>query len=77
MNSGLGSYKPLARLSANLLVRALDRSEHVGLAIRARGFQGNFTSLVQPKTTWGESYFFLAMLSLAALLLSLDFWITQ
>ncbi len=77
MNSGLGSYKQLAKLSANLLVRALDRSERVGLAIRARGFQGNFTSLYQAKTTWRDTCFFLAMLSFATLLLGLDFWITQ
>jgi len=72
---GFGSYKTIAWLSANMLVRALDRSEHVGLAIKARGFHGVFTSIETPKTTLHELGFFFAMLLLPSLLLILDFWL--
>ena len=74
IKSGFGSYKTIAWLSANMLVRALDRSEHVGLAIKARGFNGVFTSIETPKTTWREFAFLSAMLLLPACLLALDFW---
>ncbi|MEI7853386.1 MAG: energy-coupling factor transporter transmembrane component T [Planctomycetota bacterium] len=75
INSSLGSYKTIAGLSANMLVRALDRSEHVGLAIKARGFHGVFNSLDTPKTTWREFSFFFAMLLVPSSLLALDFWL--
>lgn len=74
-NTGLGSYKTIAWLSANMLIRALDRSEHVGLAIKARGFHGVFTSIEAPKTTWHEFGFFSAMLLIPSSLLALDFWL--
>jgi len=75
INTGFGSYKTIAWLRANMLVRALDRSEHVGLAIKARGFHGVFTSLETPRTTWREFGFFLAMLLIPSLLLAFDFWL--
>ncbi|NBR04260.1 MAG: energy-coupling factor transporter transmembrane protein EcfT [Planctomycetes bacterium] len=75
INTGFSSYKTIAWLSANMLVRALDRSEHVGLAIKARGFHGVFTSLETPKTTWREVGFFFAMILIPFSLLVLDFWL--
>jgi cobalt/nickel transport system permease protein len=74
-NKGFSSYKTIAWLCANMLIRALDRSEHVGLAIKARGFHGVFHSLETPKTTWCEFGFFFAMLLVPSSLLALDIWL--
>jgi cobalt/nickel transport system permease protein len=73
--AGFASYKTIAWLGANMLIRALDRSEHVGLAMKARGFNGVFASLEKPRSTWRELSFLSAMIVLPSLLLILDFWL--
>ena len=54
--TNLHTYRTYAYLIGMLLVRSLARAERIGWAMRCRGFQGQFHSLVDFRTTpasWG------------------------
>jgi cobalt/nickel transport system permease protein len=53
-------------------VRSAERAERVGQAMRCRGFDGRFRSLVVCRTTWADVIVFLLIVLSAAGLLVAD-----
>lgn len=55
------SYQTVAHMGGTLLVRGYERAERVGHAMRCRGFDGQFRSLDEFRTTIADGVFFLAL----------------
>jgi cobalt/nickel transport system permease protein len=70
------SYRTIANVAGTLLVRGYERSERVGQAMRCRGFDGQFRSLVDFHTTPLDVAAFCMVMLFAAGLLGLD-WILR
>jgi cobalt/nickel transport system permease protein len=67
--ANLHSYRTIGKVAGTLLVRSHERSERVGQAMQARGFDGRFRSLQEFSTHGVDIAFFgLAVVSAAALL---------
>ena len=61
----LHSYRTIGQVAGTLLVRSQERSERVGQAMRCRGFDGEFRSLHDFRTTAGDVLAFVAIVSWA------------
>lgn len=66
------SYRTVAHVAGALLVRSHERAERVGHAMRCRGFDGNFRSLVEFRTTPADVLLFVLLAGSAAGLLAWD-----
>jgi cobalt/nickel transport system permease protein len=66
------SYRTIGHVAGTLLVRGYERSERVGQAMRCRGFDGRFRSLVSFRTTVRDILAFGLVLVVSAGLLALD-----
>jgi cobalt/nickel transport system permease protein len=66
------SYHTIGTVTGTLLVRSAERAERVEQAMRCRGFDGRFRSLVVFRTTWADVIFFLLIVLSAAGLLVAD-----
>jgi cobalt/nickel transport system permease protein len=55
------SYRTVAHVTGALLVRSHERAERVGQAMRCRGFDGTFRSLVEFRTSRADVLFFLLL----------------
>lgn len=66
------SWRGFARLCANLLVRSLDKSERVHLALLSRGFQGDFPLSTPLSPSWRGPALFFSTCSVPLGLLILD-----
>ncbi|MSR30462.1 MAG: energy-coupling factor transporter transmembrane protein EcfT [Gemmataceae bacterium] len=62
----------LSRLSGNLLIRAMDHSNHVSMAVLARGFQGSFHSLDGFQSSRKDGLLFIFLLLTGLGILALD-----
>jgi cobalt/nickel transport system permease protein len=63
--ANLHSYRTVALVAGSLLVRSHERAERVGQAMRCRGFDGRFRSLVEFRTTAADVVFFVVMSGIA------------
>jgi cobalt/nickel transport system permease protein len=68
------SYRTVGHVAGTLLVRGYERAERVGQAMRCRGFDGRFRSLVEFRTRWPDVLVFVLLLASAAGLCFLDGW---
>jgi len=68
----LHSYRTIGHVAGTLLVRSHERAERVGHAMRCRGFDGRFRTLVAFQTRWPDVAIFTAILAGAAGLLAWD-----
>ena len=66
------SLRTVGHVSGMLLVRASERAERVGQALRCRGFDGRFHSLTAFRTRPRDMLFFAAVLGTTAGLLVWD-----
>ena len=66
------SYRTIGHVAGTLLVRGYERSERVGQAMRCRGFDGRFRSLVSFRTTARDILALGLVLAVSAALLTLD-----
>jgi cobalt/nickel transport system permease protein len=66
------SYQTMGRVAGSLLVRGHERAERVALAMRCRGFDGQFRSLSTFSTTAGDIFFFTLLCGAALVLLVRD-----
>jgi cobalt/nickel transport system permease protein len=64
------SYRTLGQVSGTLLVKAYERAEAVGQAMRCRGFDGQFRALAQFRTAAADILFFCVVVAFAAVLLA-------
>jgi cobalt/nickel transport system permease protein len=60
------SYRTVSHVAGTLLVRGQERAERVGHAMRCRGFDGQFRSLAEFRTTAADLAFFLLLVGGAA-----------
>lgn len=60
--ANLHSYRTLGHVNGALLVRSMDRAEHVAEAMRCRGFDGSFHTLTGFRTSTADVLSFLAVL---------------
>jgi cobalt/nickel transport system permease protein len=67
------SYRTVGHVAGTLLVRGYERAERVGQAMRCRGFDGQFRSLVEFHTRAVDWLFFLLVVGSAAALSLWDF----
>lgn len=65
-------YRIIGHVAGSLLVRSSDRAERVSQAMRSRGFQGQFHSLAEFRTTWKDLLHFFLILAWAVGLFLLD-----
>jgi cobalt/nickel transport system permease protein len=70
--ANLHSYRTVGHVAGTLLVRSSERAERVGQAMRCRGFDGRFRSLVDFRTRAGDVLAFALIVSAAAGLLTWD-----
>jgi cobalt/nickel transport system permease protein len=68
----LHSYRTVGHVAGTLLVRSHERAERVGQAMRCRGFDGRFRSVVAFRTRWADVAAFLLILGGAGGLLAWD-----
>jgi cobalt/nickel transport system permease protein len=68
------SYHTIGTVTGTLLVRSAERAERVGQAMRCRGFDGRFRSLVVFRTTWADVIVFQLIVLSATGLLVADFF---
>src|SRR5262249_38335101 len=68
----LESLRTVGHVSGMLLVRASERAERVGHALRCRGFDGRFHALSDFETRPRDIFFFVVVLATAAGLLTWD-----
>jgi cobalt/nickel transport system permease protein len=61
----LHSYRTVARVGGSLLVRSHERAERVGQAMRCRGFDGRFRSLIEFHTGAADVVLFASMTAMA------------
>jgi cobalt/nickel transport system permease protein len=66
------SYRTIGQVAGMLLVRGAERAERVGQAMRCRGFDGRFRSLVEFRTVAADVVAFLAVTGGAAGVVVLD-----
>src|SRR5262249_24571141 len=66
------SYRTVGHAVGVVLVRGSERAERVGQAMRCRGFDGQFRSLADFRTTRADVLFAVAVLAAAAMLLLWD-----
>ncbi len=69
----MASLRTIGHVGGTLLVRASDRAEHVGQALRCRGFDGRFRSLTRFHTRPLDVAFCAAALAFGTVLLAWDF----
>lgn len=67
------SYRTVGHVAGTLLVRGYEQAERVGQAMRCRGFDGQFRSLTQFRTTAADCLFFVLLVGVAVALLRIDF----
>jgi cobalt/nickel transport system permease protein len=67
--ANLHSYRTVGHVAGTLLVRSSERAERVGQAMRSRGFDGRFRSLVDFRTRPADVLAFTAIVAAAAGLL--------
>jgi cobalt/nickel transport system permease protein len=67
-------YRTVAHVAGALLVRSHERAERVGHAMRCRGFDGQFRSLVEFHTRAGDVLLFVLLAAPALGLLAWDLW---
>jgi cobalt/nickel transport system permease protein len=70
--ANLHSYRTIGHVAGTLLVRSSERAERVSQAMRCRGFDGRFRSLVQFQTQLADVLMFALVVGSAAALLSWD-----
>jgi len=70
--ANLHSYRTIGQVAGTLLVRSHERSERVAQAMKSRGFDGEFRTLVDFRTTAGDVLGFAAIVSFAAGLIVWD-----
>lgn len=70
------SLRTIARVAGSLLVRSHDRAERVAQAMRARGFDGHFYSLMHFQTRLRDVLFFAILILLALSLWLSDRWLS-
>ncbi len=70
--ASLHSYRTVGHVAGTLLVRSSERAERVGQAMRSRGFDGRFRSLVDFRTRSLDVLGFTAVVAAAAGLLAWD-----
>lgn len=68
----LRTYGTVGRVAGTLLARSHERSERVAQAMRCRGFDGQFRSLHEFRTTWRDVLGFVVMAGMSAALVSAD-----
>jgi cobalt/nickel transport system permease protein len=68
----LHSYRTIGHVAGTLLVRSYERAERVGQAMRCRGFDGRFRSLVAFRTQWADVAAFLLIIVSAGGLFAWD-----
>jgi cobalt/nickel transport system permease protein len=66
------SYRTIGNVAGTLLVRGYERSERVGQAMRCRGFDGQFRSLVDFRSRFADVAAFCMVLLIAGGLLAWD-----
>jgi cobalt/nickel transport system permease protein len=66
------SLRTIGHVAGMLLVRASERAERVGQALRCRGFDGRFHALTEFRSRWIDGCFFAAVTATAAALLLWD-----
>lgn len=66
------TYRTVGQLAGTLLVRSHERSERVAQAMRCRGFDGQFRSLHEARTTRADVLAFVLVLGYAGALLLYD-----
>ena len=66
------SYRTIANVGGTLLVRGYERSERVGQAMRCRGFDGQFRSVVDFRTRFADVATFCLVILIAGGLLAWD-----
>ena len=71
----LHSYRTIGQVAGTLLVRGADRSERVGQAMRCRGFDGEFRSLDDFRSTWLDVLAFVLIVGYAVALLVWDWFV--
>jgi cobalt/nickel transport system permease protein len=64
------SYRTIGNVAGTLLVRSAERAERVSQAMRCRGFDGQFRSLTEFRTTLPDVLFFIVMTVVFAALLT-------
>jgi cobalt/nickel transport system permease protein len=69
----LHSYRTAGHVAGTLLVRGYERAERVGQAMRCRGFDGQFRSLIEFRTRPIDVVLFSAIVGSAALVFASDF----
>jgi cobalt/nickel transport system permease protein len=70
--ANLHSYRTAGHVAGTLLVRSSERAERVGQAMRCRGFDGRFRSLVDFRTQAADVLAFVLIAAAAAALLTWD-----
>jgi cobalt/nickel transport system permease protein len=70
--ASLHSYRTVGHVAGTLLVRGTERAERVGQAMRCRGFDGRFRSLVEFRSGWGDVLAFALIVGAATGLLMWD-----
>jgi cobalt/nickel transport system permease protein len=65
-------YRTVGHVAGTLLVRGSERAERVAQAMRCRGFDGQFRSLTEFRTTHADLLFFFCLVGGAVALLFLD-----
>jgi cobalt/nickel transport system permease protein len=69
----LHSYRTIGHVAGALLVRSYERAERVGQAMRCRGFDGEFRSLAEFRTSAADAGTFVLIVAGAAALVVWDF----
>jgi cobalt/nickel transport system permease protein len=72
----LHSYRTIGQVAGTLLVRSHERSERVAQAMLCRGFDGEFRSLHNFRTTWVDVLAFVGFFGVATGLLAWD-WVAR
>src|SRR5207302_1063481 len=67
-------YRTIGHVSGTLLVRGYERAERVGQAMRCRGFEGQFRSLTEFRTTTADVGAFVLAVGTVAGLVTWDWW---
>ena len=66
------AYRTIGHVAGTLLVRGAERAERVGQAMRCRGFDGQFHSLIEFRTTAKDVLVFLLLVTMFVGLLAWD-----
>ncbi len=71
----LHSYHTIGNVAGILLVRGTERAERVGQAMRSRGYDGQFHTLTEFRTTWADIGWFFLIMATAGLLFAWDWFL--